>query len=223
MDSQFIKNLKEFETIADGYVSYSESQIARGDHLKNDLRLGERSWRIPETTGQFLYNLIKKINAKNTLELGTSLGYSTLWIAQALSENDADFKLITIERNTPKFNVMQKLFSTVPYAKNISFFNAEIIDVLHNITDQTFDFIFMDADRGNYELYWSLIKNFLHKESLVVIDNAFMEKQSMHAFMEKLSADNSIVTHLHPIDHGLLLVTLADSNYNPENLISDIL
>jgi predicted O-methyltransferase YrrM len=157
------------------------------------------------------------------LELGTSLGYSTLWIAQALSENDADFKLITIERNTPKFNVMQKLFSTVPYVKNISFFNSEIIDVLHTIKDQSFDFIFMDADRGNYELYWPFIKNFLHKESFIVIDNAFMEKKSMHAFMEKLSADTSILTHLHPIDHGLLLVTLTEGTYNPENIISDIL
>jgi len=223
MNSEFLDHLNHFQKTADEYVSYSESQIARGDHLKNDPTLGERSWRIPETTGQFLYNLIKKINAKNTLELGTSLGYSTLWVAQALSENDADFKLITIERNTPKFNVVQKLFSTVPYAKNISFRNSEIIDVLHEIKGQAFDFIFMDADRGNYELYWPFIKNFLHEKSLVVVDNAFMEKRSMYAFMEKLSVDTSIVTHLHPMDHGLLLVTLADSKYNPENIISDIL
>ena len=61
----------EFKTLlskathyVENYVAYSPTQIARGDHLKNDTTLGERAWSIPKTTGEFLYTLITKSGAK---------------------------------------------------------------------------------------------------------------------------------------------------------------
>ena len=210
----------EFKTLlskathyVENYVAYSPTQIARGDHLKNDTTLGERAWSIPKTTGEFLYTLITKSGAKKGLELGTSVGYSTLWIAAGLDENSKDFSLTTIERNTEKSHIAKNILSsTFPGI----FFHNEIINNYFAtlVPDTTFDFIFMDADRGNYKEYWNFIKTFLHKESIVVIDNALRDQKSVIEFQDFLTSDESLSTYLHSIDNGLFIVTRSDGKYS---------
>jgi predicted O-methyltransferase YrrM len=213
MNPKFLRYLDTITATADSYVSYSPTQIARGDHLKDDPTLGERSWRIPETTGKFLYSIIRDLGMKTGLELGTSTGYSTFWISSALYENSPNFKLVTIEQGVKKYQTATELFQTFPYSNNVSFINSEIIDVLQENTEQ-FDIIFMDADRGNYELYWPYIKKCMHKKSIVIIDNAFIEKQSMQLFLDQLTNDASLSTMLHSLDNGLFLVSLSDGDYS---------
>lgn len=215
--SEFQNLLKIATKHAESYVYYSESQITKGEHLLNNPKIGERAWSIPQTTGEFLYKLITQNNLQNGLELGTSVGYSTLWIASALTENNSETTLITIEKNETKSHIAQSyLFPT--FAKNITFHTGRILDFLPNIQN-SFDFIFMDADRGNYQEYWKYIFPLLNKKSIVVIDNASRVQKSVQEFQEVLMNDSRIKTYLHNLDNGLLIITLADSNYQTiENL-----
>lgn len=221
-DQLFQDTLGVITSLAENYVSYSPSQIARGDHLKNDPRLGERAWNIPETTGRFLYNIILETGSRTGLELGTSLGYSTLWIAAALSEQSQDFSLITIERNEVKSNLAQQTLHPV-FGNTITFETCWIGDYLKTISnDTTFDFIFMDADRGNYAEYWPYIKNLMHEKTIIIIDNALRDQKSVHEFQNIITSDPHFFTTLYPIDNGLFLITRQQSNLEVLKKMSDL-
>jgi predicted O-methyltransferase YrrM len=220
--SEFNKLLEKATNISHEYVYYSPSQIDRGDHLKNDPTLGERSWSIPETTGKFLYKIITKLNLRSALELGTSTGYSTLWIATALSEQSDDWKLITIERNLEKQKLAQELLQD-PFSDHIHFENSFIENYLPTISHMKFDLIFMDAERGKYKEYWNYIKGFLHEKSIVIIDNALRSQKSVIEFQDFLKSDSSLSTYLHPMDNGLFIVTLSSGDYtNLQDIIGNI-
>jgi predicted O-methyltransferase YrrM len=211
--NEFKNVLSKATHYVENYVAYSPTQIARGDHLKNDPALGERAWSIPKTTGEFLYNLIRKTGSVNGLELGTSIGYSTLWIAAGLDENSEDFLLTTVERSTEKSQIAKDILSsTFP---TISFHNEIITNYFATLApDTTFDFIFMDADRGNYKEYWNYMKTFLHEKSIVVIDNALRDQKSVVEFQDFLSSDHNLSTYLHTMDNGLFIVTKSDGEYS---------
>lgn len=216
--SEFQNLLKIATKHAESYVYYSESQIAKGEHLLNDPKIGERAWSIPQTTGEFLYKLITQNNLQNGLELGTSVGYSTLWIASALTENNPEATLVTIEKNETKSNIAQSYLFPI-FVKNITFYTGRILEFLPNINN-SFDFIFMDADRGNYQEYWKYIFPLLNKKSIVVIDNASRVQKSVQEFQEILTSDSRIKTHLYDLDNGLLIITLTESNYSDiQNLV----
>ena len=203
------------------YVMYSPSQIARGDHLKNDTTVGERAWSIPKTTGTFLYSLIVNLKCSSALELGTSIGYSTLWIAAALDEQAENAKMITLEKNPEKSEIAQNtLGEHFPF---IHFHSGIISNYLPMIPDNTtFDFIFMDADRGNYQEYWNYLKHFLHQKSIVVIDNALRNQQSVTDFQDFIRADSTLTSYLHTLDNGLFIIARTDSGYDLKGLLEEI-
>ena len=104
------------------------------------------------------------------------------------------------------------LSSTFP---GISFHNEIITNYFATLTpDTTFDFIFMDADRGNYKEYWNYMKTFLHEKSIVVIDNALRDQKSVVEFQDFLISDRTLSTYLHTMDNGLFIVTRSDGKYS---------
>jgi predicted O-methyltransferase YrrM len=211
-DLHFQNLLQKATNISQTYVHYSTTQIERGEHLLNDPHIGERAWSIPETTGRFLYSLITHLHLSSGLELGTSTGYSALWIAAALSE-EQDWTLITIEKNEEKINFSKKTLQDA-FGMQIQFESMRIEDYLPSLGHKHFDFIFMDAERGKYIEYWRTLRNCLHEKSIVVIDNALRDQESVHEFQDFLKSDTSLVTYLHPLDNGLFLVARADGYYS---------
>lgn len=211
---EFKQLLATMTDLAENYIAYSPSQIARGDHLKHDPTQGEHAWSIPETTGRFLYNTIIKLGCTTGLELGTSIGYSTMWIMAAFSENSKDSTLITIEQSVKKYELAQENLKPL-FGDSIEFHNKVIKEYLPTLSiNRTFDFIFMDADRGNYFEYWNYIKKFLNKKSIVIIDNALRAQKSVTDFQNYLKSDLSLSIYLHPIDNGLFIVSLSNGDYS---------
>lgn len=208
---EFLSLLEQATYNAKNYILYSPTQIARGDHLKNDPAIGERAWSIPETTGRFLYTLITDHNLITGLELGTSVGYSTLWIIAALTQNSPNAHLVTIEKNPEKSTLAKNTLSPI-FGNNITFHSGIIDNYLRTLPENSqFDFVFMDADRGKYMRYWPFIKNCLHKKSIVVIDNALRNQHSVREFQDFLKTDPSLSVYLHELDNGLLIVKLAEN------------
>lgn len=220
-DPIFLNLLKETTLNAENYIFYSPTQIARGDHLKNDPSIGEHAWSIPKTTGRFLYSLITKHKCVTGIELGTSVGYSTLWIAAALLHNSASAHLTTLEKN-PEKTALAKNTLLPAFNNVITFYNGLIENYLETIPSGTqFDFIFMDADRGNYINYWPFIKSCMHGKSIVVIDNALRNQQSVREFKDYIEQDKDLSTYLHKLDNGLLIITLSTGHY-PDALGHDL-
>jgi predicted O-methyltransferase YrrM len=198
------KILEKVELQAQTAVWWSSSQRARGDHLRNDPTQGERAWIIPSSTGKFLYDLIQKHHPHTVLELGTSLGYSTLWIASAL---DAQAHLFSIDKNPEKHALAKGFLAEAQLDDHVSLLTGTIAEqLMQNISlfSQGIDMIFLDADRGHYHEYFDIFESYLSREVILVADNAINMQSRMRPFIELLASKDFSVTILDQ-DHGILV------------------
>ncbi len=112
------------------------------------------NWNIPEVDGKVLYDLIIKNNYKDALEIGTSTGRSTIWIAWALSKTGG--KLITIEIDEGRH---KKALENIKAAGLEKYVDARLADA-HELVKELegpFDFIFSDADKDWYTNYAKIL------------------------------------------------------------------
>ena len=113
-----------------------------------------RSWRdmnVPASDGKLLHDLIVKNGYTRALEIGTSTGHSSVWIAWALSKTGG--KLITIEVDESRHKQALENFKTTGLS---GYIDARLGDA-HEIVKELegpFDFVFSDADKGWYKNYF---------------------------------------------------------------------
>lgn len=190
---------------APSLVWWKPEQIARGEDFQNNPTKGERPWIIPETTGAFLYSLVQERGFSRILELGTSIGYSTLWLAYAVEPLNGSIH--TIERSHNKIAVAQNYFEQSMTMTPITLHEGLIQDIIQTFPDSLmFDCVFMDADRGHYHEYFPFIKKHLLPGALIIADNAGNMHQRMQPFFDLLTREGWTWT-INPIDNGLLIAT----------------
>ena len=117
--------------------------------------------------GRFL-SFISKIKSPNKiLEIGTYTGYTTICLAEGLSING---KIDTIDKNEELVKIQNKYFKESGYRKNIIQHTGDAIDILNNLND-SYDIIFIDADKENYINYFNLVSDKLNKNGIIISDN----------------------------------------------------
>ena len=117
---------------------------------------------------QFLHLIIKISNIKNILEIGTFTGLSTLSMALALNENG---KITSLDKNEKTNKIAIKFFKKAKQDHKIKTITKPALESLDEIKDQTFDLIFIDADKMNYKKYYESSLNLLNLGGLIIIDN----------------------------------------------------
>ena len=164
-----------------------------------------RSWQVPETTARFLYDTAVKTGARNILELGTSIGYSTIWLAKAARENGGE--VFTVERDSRKAAQARLHFKMAGF-ENITLFNAKILEVLAGFgVGRKIDLIFMDADKGSYHIYLPYLLNLLSKDGLILVDNAGNFRERMREFIAAIESRDDLSMEFHDFDNGILSVS----------------
>ncbi|MDM1503704.1 class I SAM-dependent methyltransferase [Myroides marinus] len=162
-------------------------------------------WRnIEPESAEFLSLLIKTKNAKKILELGTSNGFSTLWLAEAVSHNQGEIISIDIERDrTNKAFENLKQFELQSYVELLTY------DAGQYLTDTTLDFdlILLDAERSYYTGYWKDLERLLDQSesSILVVDNVISHEADVEEFIAMIDEQKFKKVVL-PIGAGLLLV-----------------
>ena len=145
----------------------------------------ERMLAITSDTGMFFNIILKSINAKRVLEIGTSTGYSTLWFADAIKYNDPnneDGHIITIEENPSKIKRARKNFEDAGVTDIIDMRQGKAGDLLRSMLKEyqnsikkekakQFDFIFLDADKENCIDYFELTLPMLKVGGMIAADN----------------------------------------------------
>lgn len=121
---------------------------------------------VDEEVGQILYFLCRLVKPKKVLEIGFGSGYSTLWIAKAVSLNSS---IISLEKNKERYENGLKIIEN---HKNISLFYRDALEYLRSTTD-FFDFVFIDAVKSQYLDYFRLLENKITPGGLVIADNIF--------------------------------------------------
>ena len=161
---------------------------------------------IDEIDGKFLYDLILKKNYKNALEIGTSTGRSTIWIAWALSKTGG--KLITIEIDERRYRQALQNFKEAGLSDYIDARLADAHDLVKELKGP-FDFIFCDADKGWYKNYFIDLSPKLKKGGCYTAHNISEENQAgrqssrtngMEEFLDYIKKQKNYVTKID--NHG---------------------
>lgn len=173
--------------------------------------------QISPEQGQFMGLLVQLMGAKKTLEVGVFTGYSSLAIALALPPNG---KLVACDISEDYTSVARRYWQAAGVTDKIDLHIAPALETLdHLLEDQseTFDFAFIDADKGNYAAYYDRAFQLIRPGGLIAIDNVLWSgrvadpddhdkiTQTIRAFNQKLANDNRVVLSLLPIADGLTL------------------
>jgi len=185
-----------------------EDPLDYGIHSKEEVI---KAWHIPKSTGQFLFFLVNMLQPKNILEFGTSIGYSSLWMGSAAELYNGHVD--TLEYFDEKIKVAATYHQKAGLEKTITIHRQKIIDFL-TTTEIEYDFVFMDADKGNYKKYFDILKQKASKNCLIVVDNAGNFRHRMEEFLTSVKSDTTVATSFLPFDNGLLLVQMSKENSN---------
>ena len=152
----------------------------RSDLLKQ-LEAKATEFEIPivgPVVGELLYILVKAVNARHVLELGTASGYSAIYMAEAMDPENG--KLITIDKSAHMAKVARETFQKAGLSGRIDILEGDSLDILCEMKDP-FDFIFLDIDKQFYKPVLPQCHRLLKKGGLLVADNvAFVDAQDFN-------------------------------------------
>ena len=172
----------------------------------NDASTDDRSGKllnITHDTGVFLALLIKACKARNVLEVGTSNGYSTLWLADAVGEGGT---VTTVEQAPGKVAMAERNFQRSGLHSRVHQVAGEAGEFIASRGDGEYDFVFLDSDRGQYVGWWPSLQRILADGALIVVDNATSHAHQLEEFNRLLAASEGYVSSLSPIGKGELVI-----------------
>ena len=172
----------------------------------NDRSTTERARRmlnITRDTGEFLAVLVRATLARRVLEIGTSNGYSTLWLASAARAIGG--AVTTVEQSEYKIGLASATFARSGLAPFISLVHEDAGRVLQLAAAGAFDLIFLDSERPEYPGWWPDLKRVLRPGGLLVVDNATSHAEQMAPLVALVKADPEFATSLVPVGNGEFL------------------
>ena len=173
---------------------HDEAQPSRGGKMLN----------ITRDTGELLALLVQTRGAQAVLEIGTSNGYSTLWLAEAVKRLDG--RVTTIERDEKKISLAEANFQRAGLSPWIILLAGEAGSLLPSLPTAGYQLIFLDSDRQHYQGWWPEIRRLLAPRGLLVVDNAISHESEMRDWMAQVRRDPDFLTSLVPVGKGEFLV-----------------
>jgi caffeoyl-CoA O-methyltransferase len=174
--------------------------------------------QISPEQGQFMALLVQLLGATKTLEVGVFTGYSSLCVALALPPNG---KIVACDVSEEYTAIARRYWQAAGVADKIDLRLAPALETLDELLAagqaESFDFAFIDADKGNYEGYYERSLQLIRPGGLIAIDNVLWSgrvadpqeqgnnTQALRALNEKLHDDERITLSMVPIADGLTL------------------
>ena len=148
--------------------------------------------------------LVRAQQSKKILEIGTSTGYSTLWLAKAARQTQA--KITTLELDAERVDQAKQYATEIDLADVIDFKVGDAQVYLEAMLEG-FDFILLDAERDAYVSYWPHLSRLLKiKGGLLVVDNVISHAAEVKEFITLIQQDPRFIMMTVPIGAGLLMV-----------------
>lgn len=164
--------------------------------------------------GQFLEMISKLVQPKRMLEIGTMVGYSSICLAKALA---ADGLLHTIELREADAAIAQSNFEKAGLQDRIQLHVGNALEIIPQL-NETWDLVFIDADKTGYARYYELVKPRLRSGGLILADNVLFHgdvleeeikgknAKAVHAFNEMIAADEEVEKIMLTLRDGLFLI-----------------
>ena len=199
-------------------VSINEPELLR--QLREETAQIEYSvMQISPEQGQFMSLLIKLMGATRAIEIGTFTGYSSICIASVMPENG---KLICCDISPQWTDIAKKYWVLAGLENKIDLYIQPAEQTLQMLLDdgaeRSFDFIFIDADKQNYIMYYEMALRLLRKGGMIAVDNTLWSgavadpenteagTRAIRRFNEMIKKDTRVSKSLLTIGDGLTLI-----------------
>lgn len=144
-------------------------------------------WNVYRPTAEFLHNLILNEGFVSGIEVGTSNGYSGIWLGKAFKENGGH--LTTIEFYEKRYSVARENFEKCGVANIITICPGSAKTVLEYLPeDLMFDFAFVDANKSESIDYFRLIHPHLKAGGIYTTDNVLSHKEKVQPYIDAINA-----------------------------------
>jgi caffeoyl-CoA O-methyltransferase len=139
--------------------------------------------------GRFLSMLSKMKSPSTILEIGTYTGYGTLCLSEGLKKGG---KIFTIDRNEELLKIQNKYFEESGKRDKIIQLTGNAKEILNDL-NQTYDLVFIDADKENYIEYFNQVSERLNKNGIIISDNVLWSGKVLDSSLEKDEETNALV------------------------------
>lgn len=181
-------------------------------------RMRGAGMQISPDQGQFMALLVQLMGATRCIEVGTFTGYSSLAVALALP---AEGRIIACDVNEETTTVARRYWQEAGVADRIDLRLAPATETLDALIAEggaeSFDFVFIDADKSNYDAYYEAALTLLRPGGLILVDNVLwggavidstsddMDTQAIRALNAKVVSDQRVSCSMLPVGDGLML------------------
>ncbi|MFX0172761.1 MAG: O-methyltransferase [Candidatus Hodarchaeota archaeon] len=184
-----------------------QDKTERAMNLDSSLRLRQ----IPRETGEFLYQFIS-IYAElyenfTGVEIGTSGGYSTLWQAHALSDIGHGL-LISLDNDPRKYQLASKNIQSTSISKYVNLIQCDAKEYLRDLTDQEIHYVFLDAEKKDYQDYYQILTNCgcISDNMVLIADNVISHAEQLEDFLKTVQEDSNVLSIILTIGQGLSFI-----------------
>ncbi|MBB5191775.1 putative O-methyltransferase YrrM [Silvimonas terrae] len=164
---------------------------------------GRRMLNITRDTGEFLAVMVLATAARRILEIGTSNGYSTLWLAQAAQTTGG--LVTTLEYAEDKVAMASANFARAGLAAHINQVHDDAGRYLAEAHPASCDLVFLDSDRQQYAAWWPVLARVLRPGGVLIVDNFISHKAEMADFYALIKIDTAFETSIVPVGKGELI------------------
>lgn len=221
--------------LTDGLFDYIENHIdaePEGLHRlmrRSNLRMVHGRMCSGHHQGRLLKMLVRLSGAKKVLELGAFTGYATLCLAEGVAENlrdnpatssegEVDARVDTIEIFDENEDFLREAFSDSEYGRLIRLIIGDALEVMPRLVENTYDLIFMDADKRYYPEFYREAKRLLRKGGLIIADNTLWDGHVIESgrhdpqtlgierFNNEVASDSEVEKVIIPLRDGLTLI-----------------
>jgi predicted O-methyltransferase YrrM len=191
MDSQLAELLEEL------YERGREHDARQHDRL-------DRLRNVEPDSARLLALLIRSLAPRRLLELGTSNGYSTIWLADAARAVGGS--LTSVEIDPGRASQARENLRRAGLEDLVDLRVDDAGSVLSSSADGEWEFVFLDAERPAYTGYWPELVRVLAPRGLLAVDNVISHADDLADFRNLVTNDGRVADALAPTGAGVLLV-----------------
>nr|WP_294863295.1 class I SAM-dependent methyltransferase [uncultured Pseudogulbenkiania sp.] len=164
----------------------------------------EKCLNITMDTGRFLYQLARFSGSRHILEIGTSNGFSTIWLALAGRANGG--RVISLDVLPAKQQRARENLAAFGVESQVELVPADASDWLAGAPPSSIDLLFLDAERRLYPGYWPDIQRVLRPGGLLVMDNAQSHPDECRDFVGQVLATDGYLAETYTIGKGQFVI-----------------